>query len=145
MKYSPKKAQAIITQVAQDLAVDVCSLYILDPSVQSLSLLATEGLDHSALGSVMTINQGLTGKVARTMKPLAVKQPHQHPDYFYVQGSGEEHFESFLGIPLLVQSGLYGVLVVQTTTSKMFFHSEIKALYEAGRRVIYELMEQEAC
>ena len=84
MKYSPKKAQAIITQVAQDLAVDVCSLYTLDPSAQSLSLLATEGLDHSALGSVMTINQGLTGKVARTMKPLAVKQPHQHPDYFYV-------------------------------------------------------------
>ncbi len=144
MKYSPKKAQAIISQVADELDVDVCSLYIFDEFMQSLSLLATKGLDDSALGSVIKINQGLTGKVARENKPVAVKQPHKHPEFFHVKGSGEEQFESFLGIPLLVQSELLGVLVVQTTKSKMFFHSEIKSLYDAGRRVIAELLEQQS-
>jgi len=139
MPFSPTKAQSIIESLSKTMSVDVCSLYQFQEADSSLHLIASSGLNKTALGTKLAIHQGLTGKVARDRKPLAVKQPHEHPDYFYIQGSGEEQYQSFLGIPLIKAQSLFGVLVVQTKQSQMFFHSDIKALYEAGRSVMLEL------
>jgi L-methionine (R)-S-oxide reductase len=126
----------IVNSLGDDLGVDVCSLYSLNPAGDQLVLVATRGLNQSAVGARMSIKQGLTGVVARTRRSLSVKNPDTHPDYFHIKGSNEEKFQSYLGIPLIKDRILFGVLVVQTVRAKMFFVSEIEMLYAAGSRVI---------
>lgn len=111
-------------------------LYTLNPAGNQLKLVATNGLSQSVLGVSMSVKQGLTGAVARTRRSLSVKNPSTHPDYYHIQGSGEEKYQSYLGIPLIKNEILFGVLVVQTVRPKMFFVSEIKMLHAAGYRVI---------
>jgi phosphotransferase system enzyme I (PtsP) len=125
----------IVASLSKELSVDVCSLYIATND-NHLELIATYGLSRQALGARMSFEQGLTGRVARTQHSLSVKNPEMHPDYFYVSSSGEEKYHSYLGIPLLREEQLFGVLVVQTLRSKMFFMNEIQSLYEAGKRLM---------
>ena len=54
--------QRIVEVVAARTATDVCSLYLLDPRMQRLTLWATTGLDRAAVGKVsMNVGEGLTG------------------------------------------------------------------------------------
>lgn len=133
----------IVTRLSEELQVDVCSLYIAMDDNQ-LELAATHGLSQSAIGIHMSFSQGLTGKVARTRHSLSVKKPSEHPDYYHINASGEEKYQSYLGIPLLRNDLLMGVLVVQTVRPKMFFMSEISALYDAGRRMMDQLGSAQA-
>lgn len=130
--------QVIVDQLRQELAVDVCSLYIAQKD-DHLLLSASSGLDQKALGARLHITQGLTGKVARSRRSLSVKNPDSHPDYHHVAASGEEKYRSYLGIPLVRRQTLYGVLVVQTIKPKMFFMGEIQTLFAAGRRLMEQL------
>ena len=132
--------QKHILNLQQTLDVDVCSLYEADNARQLLSLKASSGLAASSVGDKLRFSQGLTGRVARQRKPLAAKNPHQHADYYYLAGSGEEQFQSYLGIPLLHGDQLFGVLVIQTKQSKMFFHSEISRLYQVGRELMEDIL-----
>jgi len=74
--------------------------------------------------------------VARTRRTLSVKNPDTHPDYYHVRGSGEEKYKSYLGLPLMKDHVLFGVLVVQTVREKLFFMNEIKMINNAGSRVL---------
>lgn len=132
---------SIVKKLGDELKVDVCSLYTLNLAGNQLKLAATNGLSQSVLGASMSVKQGLTGAVARTRRSLSVKNPSTHPDYYHIQGSGEEKYQSYLGIPLIKDEILFGVLVVQTVRPKMFFVSEIRMLYAAGHRAIDSIAE----
>ncbi|WP_417215567.1 hypothetical protein [Alcanivorax sp.] len=67
---------------------------------------------------------------------VAARDIQAHMDYFYVPGSDEEHFRSYLGIPLEYDGVLYGVLVVQTRVKKTFFLKDIRELHSAGRDLL---------
>jgi phosphotransferase system enzyme I (PtsP) len=131
----------IVKALGDELAVDVCSLYTLNPDGDQLELVATRGLSQSVIGARMSIKQGLTGVVARTRRTLSVKNPSTHPDYFHIHGSGEEKYQSYLGIPLIKDKRLFGVLVVQTVQSKLFFMNEVSMLHKAGYRVLDVIAE----
>lgn len=133
--------RTIVKAVGDKLDVDVCSLYTLKPAGSELELIATHGLNQSAIGARMSIKQGLTGSVARTRRSLSVKNPSTHPDYFHLPGSGEEKYQSYLGIPLIKDEVLFGVLVVQTVRAKLFFMNEIKMLYAAASQMIDVITE----
>src|SRR4051812_22953647 len=54
--------QRVVEVIAERMSTEVCSLYILDPRVQRLTLWATTGLERSAVGKVtMSVEEGLTG------------------------------------------------------------------------------------
>jgi len=133
--------QEIVSDVALLLHVDVCSFYKMIND-QHLELIASKGLSEAAIGAKLNINQGLTGRVARTKHSVSIKNPTAHPDYYHIQLSGEERYQSFLGIPLNKNGQIFGVLVVQTIRPKLFYLSEIQALYEAGRKMI-EIMDNQ--
>ena len=141
MRSESYNLNAIVKTLGNELNVDVCSLYTLNTNGDQLKLVATKGLSQSAVGARMSIKQGLTGVVARTRRSLSVKNPETHPDYFHIQNSGEEKYQSYLGIPLVKDMRLFGVLVVQTVRPKMFFMNEIKMLHEAGYRVLDVIAE----
>jgi len=127
---------SIVATVAERMGTEVCSLYILDQRKERLTLRATMGLDPESVGKVsMAIGEGLTGLVIQRMKPLMVVKALAHPRYKYFPETHEEHFHSFLGVPLIETKMPLGVLVVQTSRRREFSKDEIRLLMTISAQV----------
>ena len=121
--------ERIVATVAERMQTEVCSIYILDRNTTRLTLRATMGLDQESVDKVsMGIGEGLTGLVIERMKPVMVADTLAHPRYKYFPETHEEHFHSFLGVPLFQQKIPLGVLVVQTSRRREFSRDEIRLL-----------------
>lgn len=121
---APDLAQAldiIVARVRQSLSVDVCSVYLTVPGEEVLQLMATEGLNPESKGSVrLHFNEGLVGLVAQRAEPVNLDNAPDHPRYKYFPETGEERYHAFLGVPIVHQRKLQGVLVVQQRTQRRF-------------------------
>ena len=116
----------IVKLIADKFSVDVCSIYIFDAAKNRLSLAATVGLSEDMVGRIyMSIDEGLTGHVLKRMRPLFVTDPARHPRYKYFEGSGEEKYHSYLGLPLIYHGEALGVLVIQTIDEAGIDESDI--------------------
>lgn len=126
----------VVALIARRFESDVCSAYLLEPDRANLVLAATVGLRRECIGTLrMALSEGLAGLVAEQVLPVAVSQVKQHPRYKYFQESGEDNYQSFLGVPLVDRGVLQGVLVVQTALSREFGTAEIRMLSEAASQV----------
>src|SRR6202158_3860698 len=126
----------VVALIAQRFQTDVCSAYLLEPDRANLVLAATLGLRHECVGTLrLAIQEGLAGLVAEQVRPIAVEQVERHPRFKYFRESGEDAYQSFLGVPLIDQGVLQGVLVVQTIESRLFHEDEIRMLADAAAQV----------
>ena len=73
--------------------------------------------------------------MAEGVRPVAVSQVNTHPRYKYFGESGEESYQSFLGVPVIDRGVLQGVLVVQTVEARVFENDELRMLAEAAAEV----------
>ncbi len=106
---------AIVCLIADRFKVDVCSVYMYEPYGNNLILKATKGLSSTSVGTIeMDVHEGLTGLVIETTAPVFITNPAAHPRYKYYEGSGEEVYKTFLGLPLIYHKKVLGALVVQT-------------------------------
>jgi len=100
--------------VAEKLAVDVCSIYLVTDD-DSVELHATRGLDPDSVGKVrLPLGEGVVGRVALQRAPLAVRDLGESPDFVEVPGSDAADFRSMLAVPILHEDACEGVLTVQT-------------------------------
>lgn len=114
----------VVTCVAASMNVKVCSLYLRDQHGNYV-LRATKGLNTDAIGNVsMTHNEGLVGYVAKRGEPINLENAEGHSRYLYFPETGEERFTSFLGVPIIHQKEVLGVLAVQQTVRRRFGDSE---------------------
>ena len=105
----------IVNLLAENLEVDVCSVYEFDSKRQALVLAATYGLNPNSVGNVaMKPGEGLTGNCYSKRAVINVADPEQHSDYMFFPNTGEENYHSFLGIPISVGGKCVGVLTLQT-------------------------------
>ena len=119
----------LVATVADRMETEVCSLYILDQKNNQLTLCATRGLDPESVGKVtMDTSEGLTGLVIEQKRPVVVEDTLAHPRYKYFPETHEEHFHSFLGVPVIEKKLPLGVLVVQTSRRRRFSRDEIRLL-----------------
>ena len=126
----------VVALIARRFQTDVCSAYLLEPDRANLVLAATLGLRPECIGALrMATQEGLAGLVAEQVRPLAVEQVKRHPRFKYFREAGEDAYQSFLGVPLIDQGVLQGVLVVQTVESRLFREDEIRMLVDAAAQV----------
>src|SRR6202140_364988 len=126
----------VVALIARRFGTEVCSAYLLEPDRANLVLAATLGLRHECVGKLrMAVSEGLAGLVAEQVRPVAVEQVRNHPRFKYFSESGEDSYQSFLGVPLIDRGVLQGVLVVQTTAPRIFPENEIRLLTEAAKAV----------
>jgi starch phosphorylase len=126
----------VVALIAKRFRTDVCSAYLLEPDRANLVLAATVGLRRECIGNLrMAVNEGLTGLVAELVRPVAVEQVKGHPRFKYFSDSGEDAYQSFLGVPLIDRGVLQGVLVVQTVEARIFGEHEVRMLTEAATQV----------
>lgn len=115
----------IVTRVRSALNTQVCSVYLLDKDINSHVLMASQGLKAEAVGRVsLQTDEGLVGLVAKYAEPINLSDASTHPSYFYLQDTGEEEFNSFLGVPIIHHRAVLGVLVIQQRESRRFDEGE---------------------
>jgi phosphotransferase system enzyme I (PtsP) len=128
----PVTAQArldrIVVLIASNMVAEVCSLYVARAD-GPLELFATEGLNREAVHmTTMSPGEGLVGLIANTAEPLALSDAQGHPAFSYKPETGEEIYQSFLGVPVLRGGATLGVLVVQNRARRSYSEEEIEAL-----------------
>src|SRR5271168_2071292 len=117
----------VVALIARRFQTDVCSAYLLEPDRANLVLAATLGLRRECIGTLrLALHEGLAGLVAEQVRPVAVPQVKNHPRFKYFRESGEDAYQSFLGVALIDQGVLQGVLVVQTVKPRAFREDEIQ-------------------
>jgi starch phosphorylase len=123
----------VVRYIQQRFQTDVCSIYLIKPDRTSLVLAATVGLRSESVGRVsMKLHEGLTGLAVEELRPIVVEDAPRHPRFKYFPEAGEEAYRSFLGIPLLDQGVIQGVLVVQTREPRSFSQEETAMLSAAA-------------
>ncbi len=126
----------VVALIARRFNTEVCSVYLLEPDRVSLVLAATVGLRPQCIGTLrMATHEGLVGLVAEQLRPVAVEEVKNHPRFKYFKEAGEDAFRSFLGVPLIDQGLLQGVLTVQTVDPRVFREEEISMLSQAASQV----------
>ena len=129
----------IVHDIAQNMVAEVCSLYVLRAD-SVLELYATEGLNPGSVHlAQLRLGQGLVGTIAASARPLNLSDAQEHPAFAYLPETGEEIYNSFLGVPVLRAGRTLGVLVVQNRTKRHYREDEVEAL-ETTAMVIAEMI-----
>ena len=76
----------------------------------------------------MTTGEGLVGLIAEKAESLALADAQAHPAFSYRPETGEEIYQSFLGVPILRGGNTLGVLVVQNRARRTYSEEEVEAL-----------------
>ncbi|WP_163122414.1 phosphoenolpyruvate--protein phosphotransferase [Acinetobacter portensis] len=104
----------MVNQVADAMHVDVCSIYLLDERNQRYLLMASKGLNPESVGHVsLHTGEGLIGLVGQREEIVNLDNAPKHERFLYVPETGEEIYNSFLGVPVMYRRKVMGVLVVQ--------------------------------
>jgi phosphotransferase system enzyme I (PtsP) len=115
----------IVSRVRETMGTDVCSIYLYDEAEGQYRFMATEGLNKAMVGKVsLAIDQGLVGQVAKREEPINLDHAEAHPKFLFLPGIGEEVYKSFLGVPIIHQRQVLGVLVVQEQQRRRFDEEE---------------------
>ncbi len=126
----------VVALIARRFHTDVCSVYLLEPDRANLVLAATIGLRPQSVGTLrMGVHEGLAGLVAEQVRPVNVGQVQNHPRFKYFSESGEDAYQSFLGVPLIDRGVLQGVLILQTVEARTFREDECEMLTAAAAQV----------
>ncbi len=136
---------ALVQQTRAAMQVDCCSVYLSEPQRRRYRLVASEGLAQSAVGKVvLPFEQGLVGLVGRREELINLADAPTHPSFKYLPEVGEEEFNSFLGVPIMHQRQVLGVLVVQQRTSRQFNETDESFLVTLAAQLAARVSHAEA-
>ena len=134
-----ERLDKIVVLIASNVVAEVCSVYILRAD-GVLELYATEGLKREAVHNAsLRVGQGLVGLIAAEARPLNLPNASAHPGFAYLPETGEEAYNSFLGVPILRAGRTLGVLVVQNQSHRTYLEDEVEAL-QTTAMVIAEMV-----
>lgn len=115
----------IALRVRDVFETEVCSVYLRDAKSDRYIFMATEGLNKEFTGKIsLDKSEGLVGQVVRREEPINLQDASSDSDYLFLPGIGEEEFKGFLGVPIIHQRRVLGVLVVQQTGQRRFDEDE---------------------
>ena len=111
----------LVVSIRKATGADCCSLYLVGSLGEYLKLAATDGLSKQAVGKArLRIGEGLVGSVGEKQELLDLADAPSDPKFKYLPEVGEDEFFSFLGVPVLNQGVLLGVLVIQSKERRQF-------------------------
>lgn len=111
----------IVHRVRESMKTQVCSVYMKDPTTGRFVFSATEGLNQAQVGRAsLAPGEGLVGRVAVRGETVNLESAESHPSFAFLPGIGEENFHAFLGVPIIHQRDVLGVLVVQHADRRRF-------------------------
>jgi phosphotransferase system enzyme I (PtsP) len=134
-----QRLNQIVKLIAADMVAEVCSTYVMRAG-EVLELFATEGLKQDAVHKTrLRVGEGLVGDIASHARPLALADAQHHPLFAYRPETGEEIYQSLMGVPILRNGRVLGVLVIQNKSRRQYSDEEVEVL-ETIAMVVAELV-----
>lgn len=115
----------MVRRIANALATQACSIFLLDRHHGEYVLVATQGLNPTAVGKArVPINKGLIGFVGEREETINIDDAAKHPRFLHVAEVKEESYRAFLGAPIIYHRQVLGVLIVQQQEPRRYDESE---------------------
>ena len=135
----------IVTKVQRTMSVCVCSIYLFDSDENRYLLMASKGLSKKAIRKVsLGIDEGLVGLVGKREEPINLDQASLHPSFQFIPETGEQEFNSFLGVPIIHHRRVLGVLVVQQREQRKFDEADEAFLITLSAQLAGEINHAES-
>ena len=136
----------LLNRVVAILGVDTSAILLIEDDDRTLVPRAAKGLEEEVERRVrIPVGRGFAGRVAATRQPVRI--PNVAEADIYNPILREKGLSSLLGVPLLVEGTVVGVLHVGTLTPRNFDDADTELLQRAGDRaalaIFSRLTEQE--
>ena len=120
------EALSILVKLTQEaLEVEACSVFMVDFRTHDYVLMADIGFNNSALKNLrIKAHQGLIGVIGDQKKTLNLQDAVTHPNYIYIPEAAANLFHAFLGVPIIANRRLLGVIIVQQKEKRRFAEDE---------------------
>ena len=123
-----QRLDQVVKLIAGNMVAEVCSVYVMRAG-EVLELFASEGLKAEAVHLTrLQLGEGIVGDIAGRARPLALSDAQSHPNFAYRPETGEEIYQSLMGVPILRGGRVMGVLVIQNRTSRAYTEEEVETL-----------------
>ncbi len=123
----------ILRRMNEILTVDTIAILLLTEDGKYLTVRAAKGLEEEMNQDVhVPIGQGFAGRIAAQCRPLVV------PDISQIEVVSQilrENVRSLLGVPLLVDDKVIGVLHIGTKQPRIFTDSDVELLQRVADRI----------
>ena len=123
----------LLTRVVAILDADTAAILLLEDDDRTLAARAAHGLEEEVERGVrIPIGKGFAGRVAATREPVRIENVEQADIYNPILR--EKGLKSLLGVPLLVEGAVIGVLHVGTLAARFFAEEDVELLQLAADR-----------
>jgi K+-sensing histidine kinase KdpD len=125
---------ALLERTQQILDVDTCAILLIDKNTNELVARAALGLEEEVEQGVrVPVGGGFAGRIAAEKQPVIIDDV----DHAYVLNPllREKGVKSMLGVPLVVEGEVRGVLHVGSLRARAFDEEEVDLLQLVGDRV----------
>lgn len=135
----------IVKRVKNAIAVDVCSIFLLNEQDKEYVLMATDGLNTEAVGKVrMSEKVGLVSLVGKRAEAINIADAIKNPRYQHFPEASEEAFHGFLGVPIIHHRKVLGVLVIQSSKVQKFSEDDETFLITVAAQLAAAIVHAEA-
>jgi phosphotransferase system, enzyme I, PtsP len=116
----------VVRGVRESLPIDACAVYLNDEANDQYILMAAEGLNPSSIGrSRVGRQEGLVGLVGERRELVVLTHAPDHPAYCPSPETGDDRYDSFLGMPLIHHHRVLGVLIGWKHAHRRFEKDEV--------------------
>jgi anti-sigma regulatory factor (Ser/Thr protein kinase)/putative methionine-R-sulfoxide reductase with GAF domain len=123
----------LLGRVVAILNADTAAILLLEDDDQTLAARAARGLEEEVERGVrIPVGKGFAGRIAATRQPVQVENIDEAEIINPILR--EKGLRSLLGVPLLVEGGVIGVMHVGTLTERRFSGEDVALLQSAGDR-----------
>ncbi|MEA2408434.1 MAG: hypothetical protein QOE69_2553 [Thermoleophilaceae bacterium] len=123
----------LLTRIVEILGVETAAILLLEDDETTLAARAAKGLEEEVERGVrIPVGRGFAGRIAATRQPVHIV----NLDEFEVVNPllRERGLRSLLGVPLLVEGAVVGVMHVGTLETRIFSDDDTELLQRAGDR-----------
>ncbi len=123
----------LLTRVIAILSVDTAAILLLEDDDTTLAARAAKGLEEEVERGVrIPVGRGFAGRIAATRRPVRILEVAEAEIFNPILR--EKGLRSLLGVPLLVEGSVIGVLHVGTLTTRAFDDEDEELLLRAADR-----------
>jgi serine phosphatase RsbU (regulator of sigma subunit)/anti-sigma regulatory factor (Ser/Thr protein kinase) len=126
----------LLQRLTDILEVDTAAVLLVEDDGRTLAARAAKGLEEEAeQGFRLPIGRGFAGRVAATRQPVMIADLDNSPSEVVNPLMREKHVRSLLGVPLVVEGAVTGVLEVGTLNPREFEEGDVELLQLVADRV----------
>jgi serine phosphatase RsbU (regulator of sigma subunit) len=126
----------LLSRIREILGVDTAAVLLVEDDGRTLAARAAKGLEEEVeRGFRLPIGRGFSGRIAATGQPVVIPDLEDSPVTIVNPLMREKQVRSLLGVPLIVEGEVIGVLHVGSLTQRDFSDADLELLQVVADRV----------